>query len=214
MKNNSKVKKIATVAGIAATGSAAQAAIIYHDFTDVSVTFESPLRELQIDIEGGTVVNILRSEGQEPGSDFRLEFKGETEKPQLSGLEPFHRLAIDSSGASKLDSNDIIDKPDSGFYTSSYLENRGSGNWEGGATDKYVGFQLNVGETSNMFGWIRMDYDDVGDTITIKDFAYDTSGAGISAGSVIPELSTAALVLLAGSALLGLNLFRKLNKPS
>jgi len=211
--NNKKVKTLATVAGIAAAGSAAQASVIYHDITDLTV---DDAERLLLDIEGGTAVNTTETPtGTE--IDFQIGFGPSSirEKPEFIGLNGAY-VAMDSVNTTwtmKLDSSDTIDGSLL-FGEYGFIEVNDNGNWEGGATDKFLGFQLNQGTPEKMFGWVRMDYDDVGNSITVKDFAYDTSGAALSSGSVIPEPSIAALVLLAGSALLGLNRFRKQNNPS
>jgi len=211
MKDHHKrMKTLATVAGVAAAGSTAQAAVIYYDIADVSVSVNE---YLLLNVKNGTTAK----DGALAGADFKIDFDGgNAEKPQIHGEAANAELALDGVQIAKFDLNDTIDSSLT-FSTGSYFENQGSGPWNGGATNKYTGFQLNTGTLSNMFGWIRMDYDDDNASITVKDFAYDDSGSAILAGAstqAVPEPASATLILVAGSVIYGLRRLRKKYYPA
>lgn len=61
------------------------------------------------------------------------------------------------------------------------LNNGSVGNWKG-LTDKYLGVRIKSG-TNWLYGWIRMDVNAAGTSVTIKDYACNTvPGAPINAG--------------------------------
>jgi len=84
-----------------------------------------------------------------------------------------------------------------------YLNQASGAQWSPGDTG-YFGLSFNGG-SGTVYGWVRLSYNANG-TVTIMDFAYETSGAAIltGAGSAIPEPATTAALaaLLTGSAAL------------
>ncbi|WP_299226992.1 T9SS type A sorting domain-containing protein [uncultured Psychroserpens sp.] len=65
-------------------------------------------------------------------------------------------------------------------YTSCY-NGIGGSNWCG-VTDKYLGLRFNIGLDTH-YGWARLDVSASGDSMTLKDFAYNsTPGEAINAG--------------------------------
>ncbi len=91
------------------------------------------------------------------------------------------------------------------FANFSYLNFAGNNNdnWAGGTTG-YLGVQFNGG-SGTVNGWINVTFQSNG-SLTVHDFAYESSGAGIAAGATasIPEPSTYAALagLLVGCAAL------------
>lgn len=70
------------------------------------------------------------------------------------------------------------------------------GNWSG-ATDRYLGVRIRSGGAW-LYGWIRMDVNAAGSSVTIKDYACNrTAGAAIRAG----QTSTAVDAIPAASSL-------------
>lgn len=58
------------------------------------------------------------------------------------------------------------------------------GNWLG-VNDKYMGVRFRIG-TNTHYGWVRLSVSPNADTITIKDYAYQTlPGVGITAGQLV-----------------------------
>lgn len=68
-----------------------------------------------------------------------------------------------------------------------------------GAVDKYAGVNFNVGANS-YYGWIRMDVSADGGTVTVKDWAYNSTSDGpIAAGSTtvgVDDMDIANLVTI------------------
>ncbi|MDQ6630679.1 MAG: PEP-CTERM sorting domain-containing protein, partial [Verrucomicrobiota bacterium] len=78
-------------------------------------------------------------------------------------------------------------------------------------TNAYMGIKFNTSTATGLFGWIRIDAGPTaGFPATIVDWAYENSGAGISAGAV-PEPTTLALGCLAAGAV-GVSVWRKRKK--
>jgi len=67
-------------------------------------------------------------------------------------------------------------------------------------TSGYLGFSFDNSGTTN-YGWLAVTYNDASQTLVIGDFAYENSGASISAGA-IPEPSSLGLLVLGASGLL------------
>ena len=83
------------------------------------------------------------------------------------------------------------------------------GGWNGGATG-YVGLEINGGSGSN-YGWAQISYvDNFGSsTLTLIDFAYETTtGVGIETGA-IPEPTNLALLVAGAAGLLALRRSRQ-----
>lgn len=60
-------------------------------------------------------------------------------------------------------------------------------NWNG-VTDKYLGLQFSSGG-STYYGWARLDVQAEADIWTLKDYAYNDTGAGIMAGQTNANVS-------------------------
>ena len=80
-----------------------------------------------------------------------------------------------------------------------YFEFFGTGNWDGGA-EAYIGLRIPSGPDFN-YGWARVNYNDAGDQMTLKDFAIEQVvnapfTAGDTVGLPVPEPGTALLLAL------------------
>lgn len=64
-------------------------------------------------------------------------------------------------------------------------------NWNG-VTDKYLGLRFSSGGT-NYYGWARLDVSADADVWTLKDYAYNDTGAGILAGEGAAGLEGASM---------------------
>lgn len=90
-----------------------------------------------------------------------------------------------------LNQNDMIDNTLNWIAASNTMaynvdsSNPYAENWNG-VTDKYLGLQFDIAGSMH-FGWARLDVEAIGDTYTLKDYAYDgTAGTGILAGDMGP----------------------------
>ena len=79
-----------------------------------------------------------------------------------------------------------------------YLENGGTGYWQGFSGDAYLGLRLNAGGSNYRYGWARVNYNDPANTLTLKDFAIEQNiNTTILAGAgAVPEPSRALLLAL------------------
>jgi len=93
------------------------------------------------------------------------------------------------------------------FGTEAYMVDNPVSNpaWAPGSIG-YAGFVFDDGGGIPLFGWMQVEFDATGTDFTVLGFAYDDTGAAITAAT-IPEPSTA---LLLGLGLVGLSIkFRK-----
>lgn len=99
-------------------------------------------------------------------------------------------------------------------YGYAYFFQDGNGKQIGGwtntaSTDAYVGIELWNGAGGTNFGWIELDYNGPAQTLTVVDWAYQTTpGVGILAGAV-PEPATSGIVLAGIGALYFSRRFRR-----
>lgn len=104
---------------------------------------------------------------------------------------------------------------DSGWSYVDY-ENEAGYPWNTDAdgTTGYLGIRLNNNgtEAGTYYGWLGITYDDASDSVTLHDFAYETTaGLAIGAGiSVVPEPAYTGLLAAMGAA--GLAAWRHLKK--
>jgi len=77
----------------------------------------------------------------------------------------------------------------------------GSRPWETNTdgTEGFIGVQL----AGPLYGWLRVTYNPIANTIVLRDMAYDDSGAAILAGATaVPEPASAALLAFSAGVLL------------
>jgi hypothetical protein len=156
-----------------------------------------PASELYIDLETGTFGS---TPGSVPGFDMRVYFEAyEAETPaiQMAGTWDLAYqapgFAVRYSFGAPLSFNNLSNL--------GYLEYYGTGPWQGGTgggTD-YVAIR-SAGTSMN--GWLGINYNDAGDTITVQSFATALDSVPLTAGQAIPEPAEAGAImaLLAGSA--------------
>ena len=65
--------------------------------------------------------------------------------------------------------------------------------WSGGITDGYLGVKFMIG-TTLVYGWVRIDIPNASNEITLKDFAYESSGTYIIVGEGGPCIGTNILL--------------------
>ncbi len=174
----------------------AQGAIQYTDI-DPDVTYNSNGDEYELDLNNdGTI-------------DYKITYSTFT----TVGI-PVKKISVDAQNQNKClwDSGKIIeldhnvnigtylgpfstwDWGEGGLLKSFTSYSYGGGGQWGGAVDKYMGLQLEVGGNIH-YGWARLDVHSFADEFTIKDYAFEdipdqsilagaTGGAVISAGAI------------------------------
>ncbi len=183
-----------------------QAAIIYTNPADLTATFPGSIYiDLGTDGSGGAVSSSSFS-----GADFQLLFDSiyGSDNPGLTYLGGASRfISRPGNYVMNFGLNDPIDgiADRDGRNSLNYFGSNDA-NWAAGTTG-YIGVKVDAGTTGLDYAWIRVSYNN-DKTLTVYDFAYETSGGAILAGdtgaSAIPEPTTTAAIagLLAGSAVL------------
>jgi len=196
---------------LALTGSAAgtQAAIVYSNPTDVTLAGT-----------GSTRVNFLA--GTFGGSGLTVSYSGSEYVelvPSAGGVNAtardggtFGQLSRFSFGSS-IGSAGGANGWDTGFNYADY-HNAGGYAWNTNAngTTGYIGVRLNNNGTTSgtYYGWVRMTYDDASNSLTLHDFAYQTTAdLAINAGAV-PEPAETGILAALGAG--GLAAWRRLRK--
>lgn len=187
-----KLNAYAAAAGTLAVAGAANAQIVYTDINPDTVIHDSLFYNLDMDNNG------------------QPELRFETVTYQLSSA-PVHLAAVSVLGNA---SNAILGSLYSSSYPTPFSMNNGDsisgtatawqdqamnngvqylggvygsysiGNWLG-VNDKYLGVRFRIGANTH-YGWVRLSVTPGADTVTIKDYAYQTlPGVGITAGQLV-----------------------------
>lgn len=99
-------------------------------------------------------------------------------------------VLIDGSSPAALSANDSI-KPGSSWASVNYAPLfDGTGHWAN-VNDKYLGVRFKKSSSGSWYyGWVRMDVNGTATSVTIKDYAYNTTaGASIAAGEQTGSVS-------------------------
>jgi hypothetical protein len=183
-----KLKKYSAAAvAIAATGTAADAQIVY---TQVNKTINAPtasgfaVDSIDINAAGGhdlamVLYNI-------PSYNLNIVIGGPlgSQGHALAGSAPSsYNYPFKLNSGQQINTQAFL--PADSFGTFTWVDNGTnpySSFWNGGVTDGYLGLKLQVGGGTH-YGWVRMDISSNGKTVVIKDMAYNaTPNGGISAG--------------------------------
>lgn len=161
-----------------------------------------------LDNSGG---GILASATDFADADFEFSFKGgDSEKPQLTtrgggsvSLNPatfVQRHAGYETIDDSLFWSNLLDSPD--------LENNGAGPWAGFDGRGYVGLRLERPGNQFNYGWARITYSDPNNSLTLHDFAIETT-LDQAITTAIPEPGSAALLALGAAGLVAYRQRRK-----
>lgn len=190
-KRLSQYTAAAAALTVGATGANAQ--IVY---TDVAPDYTHPGDEVGIGLDMNNDTNF----------DFAI-FSGDSVYVNSAGsfrvrntvVAPYGSVASMNAIAGEapsgynyalaLNMNDMIDNTLNWISTTNTMAynvnsaNPYNENWNG-VTDKYVALRFSSGG-SDYYGWARMDVQAIGDSWTIKDYAYNSTAAtGINAGDM------------------------------
>lgn len=144
------------------------------------------------------------------GTDFSFDFDhgNNGEYPGVFGYAANSAVASTGGFAEPLLLGQPIG-PGAVWQHVAYLEQANVGPWQGPARTGYLGVQMDVGGGNYQYGWIQIRYDDPNQTITLLDFAYEsTLNLPILAGST-QSVPAAAPVAMAAMGLGLLLLLRR-----
>lgn len=182
MKSGALLKT--SIAGAVLTAST-EGAVIYSGPINLTLTFQNG-DELYVDFEG---MNAAIQASPIAGDDiFIADYSSDdftVETPESSVARTGSNLLEFSAGQSI------------GFGSNfgAYGDLRDGSTFDT-SLGQYGGIRLDTGN----YGWAQLSFDSVNNTVTLVDFAYEDTGSAIAAGAV-PEPSTLAALLLAGSTL-------------
>ncbi len=208
LRPRSPLLPAATALAALSAGGNLSAAIVHFTATPGQTTIAYPSgNHLFVDLDGG--VTAIGSGSPTPGTDITFTWGGGIPQNTLlrgsvSDYNFAKPLAIAGYEA-KLPAGALIDSS-ANFNVFADMTRDGNGEWVAGGNG-YFGFEIDVSNTP-LYGWIHLDHVATGivggnDTLTLVDWAYDDSGAGITAGTVPEPAESAAVMaaaMLAGSA--------------
>ncbi len=179
-----------------AAAASSQAAIVYSGLRDITVT--TTFDGVYLDVDAGTT-----SGTESTGWDINPFFGGEgvANSPDFQPARttialdaPILNVALGSTVDGTL--NFLT-----GFGGSDSHIGNGAGQFASGS-EGYIAFKFTPNDDSGTFyGWMRVALSNTGSTGVIRDWAYETSGSGITVGAV-PEPSAFALLGLGAAGLL------------
>jgi len=186
---------------IALTAPLSHAAIVYTDIIDTTVPYDSGLF-LAVDLNGDAISPTFLTDGSSSFDLYELVIENaagyvEFTLPEGATYGPeglVDRLAANTWIPA------YVDSEASWVGGNTYIAFEGQGSWEGTSGIAYAGVTFTQGSDLHT-GWVRLSYDDATNSLTVLDFAYETTpDTGIFIGA-IPEPSTSLLAVLSGSLL-------------
>jgi hypothetical protein len=199
-------------AALAAVPGSASAAVVISDPADVSTAFSvntASSTNVYFDVDGGASGNAPFA-----GADYFLNYTNDSaEKPELAALLSTNALGpvqAAKGGTSndytvKFGSGAVIDAAHPTWASNGWLENgnNNDGLWTSNGVG-FAGLRFDLGGTGSFnYGWARIDYNDDANTMTLLDFAYETTpNVGIT--TPIPEPHSLALAALGAAGICAL----------
>jgi len=213
-------KKLKSYATIAASVIAADASsqVIYTDIKDTTLVNSGDFFDIDFNNDGTTDVTITlmtSSSATTSGSFFSAYViaTGQSSaelNTQLNSYSFYEVAALNSNVGINSSLNSFYSYGYVGFV-SSYSFGTSAGSFRSGqfpgAGQKFAGARFNIGNNVH-YGWIRLDVPIASNSVTIYDFAYDTTaGAQILAGDTgvavgIDELNAEQIEMYAAQGIL------------
>lgn len=224
-ETNPRARETRWLKYLAAGGSAAislgaaqnvNADVIRYDPADITIDADiNPNAQIFFDLDnsGG---GILASTSDFPDADYQLSFgsgKGfSPEKPQIESRANSAISLTPGLFAQRHGENETID--DSLFWSGTAavaeLEDEGDGPWSGVEGQGFLGLRLERPGNQYNYGWARISYSDVNNSLTLHNFAIETT-LDKAIVTAIPEPGSAALLALGA---VGLVAYRQRRKSS
>ncbi|MEA3496034.1 MAG: T9SS type A sorting domain-containing protein [Bacteroidota bacterium] len=171
--------------GILAIAPKANGQIIYNDITPDTTIYDTNYVDIDIDLNGYSDFSIYKGYGMDDDSNRTVEMVGLIRDKYCEVLGStagsyFYPLAMNM--------NDFID-PNSpnwkinDFGTMNFQASYGGyGNWQG-VQNKFLGIRVEDIDSSEYYGWVRLDVSANAKSFTLKDYAFNSSpDSGIKAG--------------------------------
>lgn len=194
-KFRKKLNLYTAVAGVTAAAGSAQAQVIYTDVNPDTVihNFESYL--LDIDNNGQPEMNmeVIRYPGGDQQVRIGIQAVNATLGSLYQGSYPLPFALNNGDSVSGTTPGWVNGMVNSGTqYLAVIYNSQAFGNWVG-FNDRYLGIRFKIGQNTH-YGWARLSVSATGDTLTIKDYAYQAiPDLGILAGDVIAGTASNSL---------------------
>lgn len=168
------MKKILLLPAILSVGLTAYAQIRYHDIVP-----DSTINDWNV-----YVISLSGTAHQANSHFIDIWFHPTPEVVINTAISEPCEILFDASGnlIAKLDSNAVVGSGGK-WNVAGYdpLSSGGQGNWQSNAADKYLGFRFKK-STTWWYGWLKMTVASGAASFTVKEWAFDSSGADIKAG--------------------------------
>jgi hypothetical protein len=197
MKKNlhSRISKYTAVAGAVVSAAGAQAQVVYTD-VNPDYSHDAPQNNgfaaYPLDLNNDQTVDfvVASRDTVTPNAHVRLTFAA----PYGAGNAVAGETPSAYDYALALDINTMVDSTLNWIAATNTMAynvdsaNPYNENWNG-VTDKYLGLQFVVGGNTH-YGWARLDSYAIGDSIVVKDYAYEaTPNVGIMTGNMGASLT-------------------------
>ena len=197
MKKNlhSRISKYTAVAGAVVSAAGAQAQVVYTD-VNPDYSHDAPQNNgfaaYPLDLNNDQTIDfvVASRDTVTPNSHVRLTFAA----PYGAGNAVAGETPSAYDYALALDINTMVDSTLNWIAATNTMAynvdsaNPYNENWNG-VTDKYLGLQFVVGGNTH-YGWARLDSYAIGDSIVLKDYAYEaTPNVGIMTGNMGASLT-------------------------
>lgn len=197
MKKNlhSRISKYTAVAGAVVSAAGAQAQVVYTD-VNPDYSHDAPQNNgfaaYPLDLNNDQTIDfvVASRDTVTPNAHVRLTFAA----PYGAGNAVAGETPSAYDYALALDINTMVDSTLNWIAATNTMAynvdsaNPYNENWNG-VTDKYLGLQFVVGGNTH-YGWARLDSYAIGDSIVVKDYAYEaTPNVGIMTGNMGASLT-------------------------
>ena len=197
MKKNlhSRISKYTAVAGAVVSAAGAQAQVVYTD-VNPDYSHDAPQNNgfaaYPLDLNNDQTIDfvVASRDTVTPNAHVRLTFAA----PYGVGNAVAGETPSAYDYALALDINTMVDSTLNWIAATNTMAynvdsaNPYNENWNG-VTDKYLGLQFVVGGNTH-YGWARLDSYAIGDSIVVKDYAYEaTPNVGIMTGNMGASLT-------------------------
>lgn len=187
-----KLNAYAAAAGTIAAAGAANAQVVYTDINPDTVLHDSLIYNLDFDNNGQPEMRFETVSYQASSGIINLavvNVLGNANNAVLGSLYsssyPFPFSMNNGDSISSTNTNWQAQTMNNGIqYLGAVYGTYTFANWLG-VNDKYLGVRFRIGANTH-YGWVRLSVTSNADTITIKDYAYQTlPGVGITAGQLV-----------------------------